>query len=84
MRSQKSPASKRIESIRARLDRLGVEVDGTRDADELVRRKSLFECVSPIRHERLPTLIPSQSSRGNQGQVTVSIQKFRHRWTHGE
>ena len=42
---QKSPASKKIESVRARLDRLGAEGDAARDAGEFKRRKSLFECV---------------------------------------
>jgi len=65
-RSQKSPVNKKIESVRARLGRLGVEGNVTKDTDEFRRRKSLFECVFLIYHKRLPSLTRSQSSRGDQ------------------
>jgi len=55
--SQKSPAHKKIESVRARLDRLGVEGDAARSVNEFSRRKGLFECVFDIRHER-PSVDP--------------------------
>lgn len=48
---QKSPAHIKIESVRARLDRLGVEGNAARNADEFARRKSLFECVISIHHK---------------------------------
>jgi hypothetical protein len=44
-RLQKAPVKNKIESVRARLDRLGAEGDATRNADEFRRRKRLFECV---------------------------------------
>ena len=34
--------------MRARLDRLGEELDVARNADEFVRRKTLYECVSSL------------------------------------
>ena len=43
--SQKPTVKTKIESVRARLDRIGGEKDVAMDADELKRRKNLFECV---------------------------------------
>jgi hypothetical protein len=51
---QKTPVKNKIESIRARLDRLGVEGSVTKDADEFKRRKGLFECVLSIRRNDCP------------------------------
>ena len=45
--SQKPNVKTKVDSVRARLDRIGGERDATRDADELKRRKNLFECVLP-------------------------------------
>ena len=47
--SQKSPIEKRIAFVRARLDRFRNEGKTSRNADELRRQKSLFECVSRVR-----------------------------------
>ena len=47
-RSQKLPANKKLESVRARLDRVSAEGDVPRNADEFRLRKS-FECVSFVR-----------------------------------
>ena len=53
MHSQKTPVKNKIESVRARLDRLAVEGSATGDADELRRRTSLFGCVFSVCRERL-------------------------------
>jgi hypothetical protein len=50
-RPQTSPVKNKIESIRVRLDRLVVEGDTARNADELRRRKLLFESVFYIRRK---------------------------------
>ena len=42
---QPLPVKAKIESVRARLDRIGVGGDTTRNTNEFNRRKSLFECV---------------------------------------
>lgn len=48
-RLQESAVKTKIQSVRSRLDRIGGEKDAARDADELKRRKILFECVFPTR-----------------------------------
>ena len=42
---QASPVKTKMESVRARLDRLGAEEDVAKNADEFKRRKNLYECV---------------------------------------
>ena len=42
---QTSPVKNKIESVRARLDRLGTEGDIAKNADEFKRKKTLYECV---------------------------------------
>lgn len=76
--SQKSPANKKIESVRARLDRLGKEGDAARNADEFRRRKGLFEWVFFVRHKRLLTLTRPQGSRGDQGHVGTPVHTFHY------
>ena len=61
-RSQKSPVKGKIESVRARLDRIGRDEDAARDPDEFRRRKILFECVFFAHHERPFALNRPQSS----------------------
>jgi len=46
---QPLPVKAKIESVRARLDRLGVGGETTRNANEINRRKNLFECVLDTR-----------------------------------
>ena len=46
-RSQKPMVKTKIESVRARLNRIGEERDAVKNTDELGRRKTLFECVFP-------------------------------------
>ena len=70
---QKSPVKNKIESVRARLDRLGAEGETTRNADEFRRRKCLFEWVLSIGCEQPSMLNRSQNSRGDQGQVAASV-----------
>jgi len=48
---QTSPVKNKIESVRARLDRLGAEGDVAKNADEFRRRKNLYECVFSIYYE---------------------------------
>ena len=61
-RLQKPTVKAKVESVRARLDRIGGERDHAKDADELRRRKNLFECVFHTRCERKSTLNWSQGS----------------------
>ena len=42
---QTSPIKNKIESVRARLDRLGMEGNVAKNADELRRLETLYECV---------------------------------------
>ncbi|KAF9644863.1 hypothetical protein BDM02DRAFT_837081 [Thelephora ganbajun] len=70
---QTPPVKNKIESIRARLDRLGAEGDVARNTDEFKRRESLYECVFSTRYERPSALNLSQSSGGDQGQITAFI-----------
>ena len=70
---QASPIKNKIESVRARLDRLGVEGDAAKNPDEVERRKSLYECVFSIRRDQPPVLSWSQSPRGDQGEIAASI-----------
>ena len=72
-RLQTSPVKNKIESVRARLDRLGMEGNVAKNADELRRRESLYECVSYTHGKQAFALSWSQSSRGDQGQVTTYI-----------
>jgi hypothetical protein len=69
---QTSPVKNKIESVRARLDRLLAGGDVAKDADEFKRTKNLYECVFFVHCEERPALNRSQSSRGDQGQVTAS------------
>ena len=43
MRLQKSPANKKMESVLARLERLGAEVNAVNYTDEFERRERFFE-----------------------------------------
>ena len=60
---QPLPVKVKIESVRARLDRLGVGGGATGNANEFNRRKSLFECVLDTRR-RPSALMRSQSLEG--------------------
>jgi len=44
---QKSPINRKIESVRARLERLKVEENPARDISEFKRQKCLYECAIP-------------------------------------
>jgi len=79
MRFQASPVKNKVEFVRARLDRLAVEGDVARDADELMRRKILYEYVSFVRCKLESTLNRSQGSRGDQEQVGASIRTSSYR-----
>ena len=69
---QPLPVKTKIESVRARLDRLGVGGGATGNANEFNRRKSLFECVLDTLR-RPSALMRSQSSRGDQRQVATPV-----------
>ena len=72
-RLQTSPVKNKIESVRARLDRIGKEVDATRDPDEFRRRKCLFECVFPIRREPLHLKPVSELWRGSRTSLSFYL-----------
>ena len=59
---QQPTVKTKIESVRARLDRIREERDDARDADELRRRKILFECAFPTRLRSASALNISQGS----------------------
>ncbi|KAF9647150.1 hypothetical protein BDM02DRAFT_2808576 [Thelephora ganbajun] len=67
--NQKSPVERKIESVRARLERLRVEASAARDTGEFRRQKRLFECEISIRCKQLLTVSPvlelSRKSRTN-------------------
>ena len=44
---QTSPVKSKIDSVRARLDRIGVEGEIARNTEEFRRRERLYECVFP-------------------------------------
>ena len=72
---QASPVKDKIESVRARLDRLEAEGDVAnvaKNADELKRRRNLYECVFSTHCKERPALNRSQSSRRDQGQAAAS------------
>lgn len=48
--SQKSPIEKKMEFVRARLERFTVEDKVAGDAGEARRQRHLFECVVSIKH----------------------------------
>ena len=73
IRSQGSPAEKKIAFIRARLDHFRIERKDIRNADDFVRQKRLFECVFHIHHSKPYPLSPPQISRGDKRQAGASV-----------
>ena len=65
-RLQTSTVKDKIESVRARLDRLRAESEGVaKDANEFRRRKDLYECVHPTLRRRIRVKSFSELSRGS-------------------
>ena len=63
---QTSTVKDKIESVRARLDRLRVESeDVAKDPNEFRRRKDLYECVHPTLRRRIRVKSFSELSRGS-------------------
>ncbi|KAF9645787.1 hypothetical protein BDM02DRAFT_3189409 [Thelephora ganbajun] len=71
---QTSPVKNKIESVCARLDRLGVQGDAVKNVDELMRRKTLFETLEEIK-DKLQRLLSEHSGTTEhvekEGDVTV-------------
>ena len=63
-RLQKSPVKNKIESVRARLDRIGKEGDAAMNSDEFKRRKILFECVFSNCRQRPSTAVHANPVSG--------------------
>ena len=55
--SQKSPIDKKMELVRARLERFTAEGEVARDAGEAKRQRNLFECVVSIKRGWFSVLI---------------------------
>lgn len=51
-RSQETPVDRKIEYVRARLDRLKVDATFMGNEEELKRRGNLYECVFPIHRKK--------------------------------
>ena len=78
--SQKSPIDRKMELVRARLERFTAEDEVARDAGEAKRQRHLFECVIFVKRRWFSVLILFRALEG----IKEKLQKLSDRSTPGD